>query len=116
MCLSRFWLTTERYKEPDNWTEENENGEDCARMGERSTVNIRIWYDASCEKPLKRVCEALAATPSRASLSLNALPPSVVLTVQNGAVPPSGAQPRRRRTTITRESVLRASRELTYRT
>uniref|UniRef100_A0A8C9SIJ1 C-type lectin domain-containing protein n=1 Tax=Scleropages formosus TaxID=113540 RepID=A0A8C9SIJ1_SCLFO len=60
-----FWLTTERYKEPDNWTEENENGEDCARMGERSTVNIRIWYDASCEKPLKRVCEALAATPSR---------------------------------------------------
>ncbi|KAF7661701.1 hypothetical protein LDENG_00255820 [Lucifuga dentata] len=45
-------------KEPDNWNGYNSAGEDCARMGEKGgTANLTSWFDTSCERPHKRICE-----------------------------------------------------------
>uniref|UniRef100_A0A3B4TZM4 C-type lectin domain-containing protein n=1 Tax=Seriola dumerili TaxID=41447 RepID=A0A3B4TZM4_SERDU len=45
-----FWFA----QEPDNWTQENPDGEDCARMGEG------MWWDKSCKASQKSICEKQA--------------------------------------------------------
>ncbi|XP_062265306.1 hepatic lectin-like [Platichthys flesus] len=40
--------------EPDDWTEEDPDGEDCLRMGEEDLVS---WADKSCKSPQKSICE-----------------------------------------------------------
>ncbi|XP_028256560.1 C-type lectin domain family 4 member F-like [Parambassis ranga] len=47
--------------QPDNWTGENREGEDCVRMGEdRKSRDLKTWYDKSCDKPHRSVCEKSA--------------------------------------------------------
>uniref|UniRef100_A0A3P8VD20 CD209 antigen-like protein D n=1 Tax=Cynoglossus semilaevis TaxID=244447 RepID=A0A3P8VD20_CYNSE len=50
-----FWL----HNEPDNWTGQNVEGEDCVRLGEKgaTTRNLRYWTDKSCTVPHKSICE-----------------------------------------------------------
>ncbi|XP_060949037.1 C-type lectin domain family 4 member E-like [Limanda limanda] len=49
-----FWLG----KDPDNWTNENPDGEDCARMGEKDgDKDLKTWVDKSCESLQKYICE-----------------------------------------------------------
>lgn len=53
ICFIRFWITGE----PDNWKKhEDEPGEDCS--GTDGKYNG--WYDDSCEKWHRFVCEALS--------------------------------------------------------
>ncbi|KAG7457777.1 hypothetical protein MATL_G00230950 [Megalops atlanticus] len=48
-----FWWQNE----PDNWIGGGDpNGEDCASMGDHNG-NLNYWFDASCEKKKKCVCE-----------------------------------------------------------
>ncbi|XP_061679987.1 immune-related, lectin-like receptor 4 isoform X2 [Syngnathoides biaculeatus] len=48
-------------KEPDNWPQGDEVGEDCARMGEKNgAADLRCWFDQACRNPHKRVCEKTA--------------------------------------------------------
>ncbi|XP_053274121.1 hepatic lectin isoform X2 [Pleuronectes platessa] len=42
------------YHEPDNWTEEDPDGENCVRMGKEDLVS---WADKSCKSPQKSICE-----------------------------------------------------------
>ncbi|XP_038581184.1 C-type lectin domain family 4 member E-like [Micropterus salmoides] len=54
-----FWSSIE----PDNWTEEDPDGEDCARMGEKSGAHdLKCWFDKSCKKPHRSICEKPAET------------------------------------------------------
>lgn len=50
-------LTFWRGKEPDNWKEENPDGEDCVRMGEQGGSHLETWFDKSCKVPHKSICE-----------------------------------------------------------
>ncbi|XP_061111807.1 CD209 antigen-like protein E isoform X2 [Conger conger] len=44
-------------KEPDNWTGGGDpNGEDCGSLGDHNG-NLHLWFDASCGKRKKFVCE-----------------------------------------------------------
>lgn len=44
--------------EPDNWTGEDSNGEDCVRMGERGSAPIlNCWWDKSCKSLQRSICE-----------------------------------------------------------
>ncbi|XP_031649594.1 C-type lectin domain family 17, member A isoform X4 [Oncorhynchus kisutch] len=50
-----FWLGG---REPDDWKEENPDGEDCARMGEPNGTNDgKSWLDVNCNKTQRRICE-----------------------------------------------------------
>ncbi|XP_005739885.1 C-type lectin domain family 4 member M-like [Pundamilia nyererei] len=46
-----FWF----FHEPDDWTEEDSDGEDCARMGPT------YWFDKSCKARERSICEKPAA-------------------------------------------------------
>lgn len=46
-----FWF----FHEPDDWTEEDSDGEDCARMGPM------YWFDKSCKARGGSICEKPAA-------------------------------------------------------
>ncbi|XP_040909025.1 hepatic lectin-like isoform X5 [Toxotes jaculatrix] len=49
-----FWASVE----PDDWTEENPDGEDCVRMGEQPGHNDpKIWADKSCKAHHRSICE-----------------------------------------------------------
>ncbi|XP_045915061.1 immune-related, lectin-like receptor 4 [Micropterus dolomieu] len=54
---SSFWSGVE----PDNWTEEDPDGEDCARMGEIAR-HLWCWFDKSCKVPHRQICEKQAET------------------------------------------------------
>ncbi|XP_044215347.1 CD209 antigen-like protein E isoform X2 [Thunnus albacares] len=57
-----FWAE----REPDNWDGENPKGEDCVRMGEKAEAeNLKQWFDKSCDKPHRSICEKQAVTGSR---------------------------------------------------
>ncbi|XP_020361216.2 asialoglycoprotein receptor 1 isoform X2 [Oncorhynchus kisutch] len=50
-----FWLGDQ---EPDDWKEENPDGEDCARMGvQGGTKDGKSWLDVNCNKTQRRICE-----------------------------------------------------------
>uniref|UniRef100_A0A3Q1AHI5 C-type lectin domain-containing protein n=1 Tax=Amphiprion ocellaris TaxID=80972 RepID=A0A3Q1AHI5_AMPOC len=50
----KFW----NYKEPDNWTGKDPNGEDCVRMGEKvGAPDLKCWFDQPCKVPHKSICE-----------------------------------------------------------
>lgn len=59
-CSPSFSLSFWREDEPDNWKEENPEGEDCVRMGEKVAENLKCWFDKSCDKPHKYICEKQA--------------------------------------------------------
>ncbi|XP_030597022.1 hepatic lectin-like [Archocentrus centrarchus] len=42
-----FWSSNE----PDDWTQEDPDGEDCGRMGPKN------WFDKSCKSPQRSICE-----------------------------------------------------------
>uniref|UniRef100_A0A671XE43 C-type lectin domain-containing protein n=1 Tax=Sparus aurata TaxID=8175 RepID=A0A671XE43_SPAAU len=51
--------------EPDDWkgvNNENVDGEDCVRMGEKSGSHLKCWFDKFCTAPQKRICEKSAET------------------------------------------------------
>uniref|UniRef100_A0A671UEX3 C-type lectin domain-containing protein n=2 Tax=Sparus aurata TaxID=8175 RepID=A0A671UEX3_SPAAU len=54
-----FWSSQ---GEPDNWKEEDADGEDCVRMGEKHKSGLKWWFDKSCKKPHKSICEKSAET------------------------------------------------------
>ncbi|XP_071355697.1 immune-related, lectin-like receptor 4 [Trachinotus anak] len=50
-------------KEPDNWTGENPDGEDCVRMGLKAGAHdLKCWFDKSCEVHHRSICEKQAKT------------------------------------------------------
>ncbi|KAI4896067.1 hypothetical protein NFI96_034418, partial [Prochilodus magdalenae] len=52
-----FWYTHENgLKEPDNWKKYDRSGEDCASLGNESGFTDK-WFDASCRKLKKYICE-----------------------------------------------------------
>ncbi|XP_039978357.1 C-type lectin domain family 4 member E-like isoform X2 [Xiphias gladius] len=54
-----FWSGSE----PDNWTGENSDGEDCLRMGEKyGARDLKCWFDKSCKVPHKSICEKQQGT------------------------------------------------------
>ncbi|KAK2810631.1 hypothetical protein Q5P01_000378 [Channa striata] len=58
-----FWSKNEQNKEPDDWKEQNPDGEDCVRMGEKGgAVDLKCWFDKSCNEPHRRICEKAAQT------------------------------------------------------
>uniref|UniRef100_A0A8D0DD73 C-type lectin domain-containing protein n=1 Tax=Sander lucioperca TaxID=283035 RepID=A0A8D0DD73_SANLU len=55
-----FWSSgeTEPEPEPDNWTGEDPDGEDCVRMGEKGRApDLKCWFDKSCKEPQRCICE-----------------------------------------------------------
>ncbi|XP_050923133.1 C-type lectin domain family 4 member E isoform X2 [Lates calcarifer] len=49
-----FWMSWE----PDNWTGEDPDGENCARMGVRGgATDLKCWFDKSCKVNQKYICE-----------------------------------------------------------
>lgn len=53
-CSLLFWSKDE----PDNWTKENPEGEDCVRLGmEGGAGPNNNWYDKDCGTAQKRICE-----------------------------------------------------------
>ncbi|XP_067267056.1 macrophage mannose receptor 1-like [Chanodichthys erythropterus] len=56
-----FWMKRENgISEPDNWTKEDEAGEDCASLG-HPAGETDFWTDAFCFEKKRFVCEAAAA-------------------------------------------------------
>ncbi|XP_050923132.1 CD209 antigen-like protein E isoform X2 [Lates calcarifer] len=53
-----FWMTWE----PDNWTVEDPDGENCARIGAIRDYDLIRWYDRSCKVNQKYICEKEAET------------------------------------------------------
>ena len=56
LFLRSFWIKWE----PDNWKGKNEeepDGEDCVRMGERSPIT-NCWLDKLCSTTQRRICES----------------------------------------------------------
>ncbi|XP_055368994.1 C-type lectin domain family 4 member E-like isoform X2 [Betta splendens] len=54
-----FWYKTE----PDNWTEHNADGEDCANMGvQGGATDLKWWFDRSCRSSKRYICEKAAKT------------------------------------------------------
>ncbi|KAI4897970.1 hypothetical protein NFI96_017970, partial [Prochilodus magdalenae] len=52
-----FWYKRESEPdEPDNWTEEDPAGENCASLGNKGG-NTDKWFDASCSQMKKYICE-----------------------------------------------------------
>ncbi|XP_031151487.1 hepatic lectin-like isoform X6 [Sander lucioperca] len=55
-----FWSSgeTKTEPEPDNWTGEDPDGEDCVRMGEKGRApDLKCWFDKSCKEPQRCICE-----------------------------------------------------------
>ncbi|XP_053540204.1 C-type lectin domain family 6 member A isoform X2 [Ictalurus punctatus] len=53
----KFWYSApEGPNEPDNWKMEDPSGENCAALGD-ANGNIHKWFDASCKKIKKCICE-----------------------------------------------------------
>uniref|UniRef100_A0A672Z8P8 Hepatic lectin-like n=1 Tax=Sphaeramia orbicularis TaxID=375764 RepID=A0A672Z8P8_9TELE len=47
-----------RNMEPDNWTGEDPDGEDCVRMGELGPVTkLNRWLDKTCKMAQRSICE-----------------------------------------------------------
>ncbi|XP_051811582.1 C-type lectin domain family 4 member E-like isoform X9 [Acanthochromis polyacanthus] len=58
----KFWSSGE----PDNWKEEDPDGEDCARMGEKvGAHDLKCWFDHSCKNPHRSICEKPEKTGQR---------------------------------------------------
>uniref|UniRef100_A0A8C6T733 C-type lectin domain-containing protein n=1 Tax=Neogobius melanostomus TaxID=47308 RepID=A0A8C6T733_9GOBI len=57
-----FWADDDYNKEPDNWTVEDPEGEDCVRMGPKAPFigSLKWWYDGSCKKEQQSICEKTA--------------------------------------------------------
>ncbi|KAL1255149.1 hypothetical protein QQF64_013210 [Cirrhinus molitorella] len=56
-----FWIKRDNgNREPDNWTKEHPDGEDCASLG-HSSGETDFWSDATCFLKKRFVCEAAAA-------------------------------------------------------
>ncbi|XP_050924431.1 CD209 antigen-like protein E isoform X5 [Lates calcarifer] len=53
-----FWMTWE----PDNWTVDDPDGENCARIGAIRDYDLIRWYDRSCKVNQKYICEKEAET------------------------------------------------------
>ncbi|KAM9434630.1 C-type lectin domain family 4 member D-like [Clarias gariepinus] len=52
-----FWYSApEGPYEPDNWKVQDPSGENCAALGDENG-NIHKWFDASCRKIKKYICE-----------------------------------------------------------
>ncbi|XDV33817.1 hypothetical protein PO909_004086, partial [Leuciscus waleckii] len=51
----QFWYTVVP-REPDNWRVEDPSGENCASLGDHNG-NFKSWFDASCKKKKKFICE-----------------------------------------------------------
>ncbi|XP_062845311.1 CD209 antigen-like protein E isoform X2 [Trichomycterus rosablanca] len=53
----KFWYTrADEPSEPDNWKVEDSSGENCASLGNEVGTADR-WFDASCHKRKKYICE-----------------------------------------------------------
>ncbi|XP_056597995.1 C-type lectin domain family 4 member F-like [Triplophysa dalaica] len=53
----QFWNKREYGKnEPDNWSDEDPSGENCASLGEENG-NLHIWFDNSCKRQKRFICE-----------------------------------------------------------
>ncbi|XP_053302292.1 CD209 antigen-like protein C [Pleuronectes platessa] len=51
-------LTFWREGEPNNWTGDNPDGQDCGRMGEKNGAkDLKTWMDRSCRVSKKSICE-----------------------------------------------------------
>uniref|UniRef100_A0A673H2Z5 Immune-related, lectin-like receptor 4 n=1 Tax=Sinocyclocheilus rhinocerous TaxID=307959 RepID=A0A673H2Z5_9TELE len=53
-------LCKDKRKEPDNWKGyggEYPSGEDCAHIHKNSIQDLKSWFDAVCNKALRRICE-----------------------------------------------------------
>lgn len=62
-CSPSLSLTFWGYNQPDDWQGEDDDGEDCVRMGEKAeSSNLNSWFDRSCKIPHKSVCEKAAET------------------------------------------------------
>ncbi|XP_059206322.1 hepatic lectin-like [Centropristis striata] len=49
-----FWSS----RQPDNWKEEDRDGEDCVRMGEKfGATDLKCWFDKTCKVPHRYICE-----------------------------------------------------------
>uniref|UniRef100_A0A672Z8P0 Hepatic lectin-like n=1 Tax=Sphaeramia orbicularis TaxID=375764 RepID=A0A672Z8P0_9TELE len=54
----QFWWNDRRNMEPDNWTGEDPDGEDCVRMGELGPVTkLNRWLDKTCKMAQRSICE-----------------------------------------------------------
>ncbi|XP_052388530.1 C-type lectin domain family 4 member E-like [Carassius gibelio] len=57
----KFWMERkDDISEPDNWSEDDPDGEDCAGLGDPAG-GTDFWMDAYCFKRKRFVCEAVAA-------------------------------------------------------
>ncbi|XP_041123746.1 CD209 antigen-like protein C [Polyodon spathula] len=56
---SRFYNGVDYGKEPDNYSGVDPSGEDCAQLQPKRNSN-ETWFDASCTKQYKRICETKA--------------------------------------------------------
>uniref|UniRef100_A0A673H3R8 Immune-related, lectin-like receptor 4 n=1 Tax=Sinocyclocheilus rhinocerous TaxID=307959 RepID=A0A673H3R8_9TELE len=57
LCKDKSYWTR---KEPDNWKGyggEYPSGEDCAHIHKNSIQDLKSWFDAVCNKALRRICE-----------------------------------------------------------
>ncbi|XP_076610678.1 C-type lectin domain family 4 member E-like [Chaetodon auriga] len=52
----KFWSV----REPDDWTGDDEDGEDCVRMGEKGSTALNTWFDKSCKSAERSICEKSA--------------------------------------------------------
>uniref|UniRef100_A0AAV2K7U6 C-type lectin domain-containing protein n=1 Tax=Knipowitschia caucasica TaxID=637954 RepID=A0AAV2K7U6_KNICA len=53
-----FWTRDSHNTEPDNWKEEDEEGENCAAIWEHYPINNPLsWYDVSCKKRHRFICD-----------------------------------------------------------
>uniref|UniRef100_A0A8C6SA06 C-type lectin domain-containing protein n=1 Tax=Neogobius melanostomus TaxID=47308 RepID=A0A8C6SA06_9GOBI len=56
-----FWADNDDNKEPDNWTVEDPEGEDCVRMGQKPFIEgLKWWYDRSCQIQHRSICAKTA--------------------------------------------------------
>ncbi|XP_058850046.1 C-type lectin domain family 4 member F-like isoform X8 [Acipenser ruthenus] len=58
---AKFWATrtNDQGKEPDNYWREDPSGEDCAQLRPQRN-SYETWFDSSCKKQYKRICETKA--------------------------------------------------------
>ncbi|XP_058849987.1 C-type lectin domain family 4 member E-like isoform X1 [Acipenser ruthenus] len=58
---AKFWATRthDKGKEPDDYNGEDSSGEDCAQLHPKRNSK-ETWFDSSCKKQFKRICETKA--------------------------------------------------------
>ncbi|XP_058849962.1 C-type lectin domain family 4 member E-like [Acipenser ruthenus] len=58
---AQFWATRthDSGKEPDDYNGEDPSGEDCAQL-QTNRNSKKTWFDSSCKKQYKRICETKA--------------------------------------------------------